>query len=61
MEILEDGSVYLEKSEPMPRKCPMCGTFIVYAKGVETVECICGHSGAADEFENVQYEMRPVN
>ena len=61
MEILADGSVYLEKGEKMPRKCPVCGAYIVYAEEVVEVECVCGHHGAAAEFEDVEYEMRPVN
>jgi hypothetical protein len=61
MEDIGNGDVYVQKGERFPRKCPKCKATIPFIEGVEWIICKCGHEGLTEEFEDVVYELRPVN
>lgn len=59
MRILDDGGIYLEKGEPFPWKCPECGKYIEYHKGVAEIVCGgCGLQGTPEDFSEVCYGMK---
>ena len=61
MEDIGNGNIYLSKGEKFPRKCPKCEVLIPFIEGVEWIICKCGYEAVAEEFEDVQYELKPVN
>ena len=57
MKILDDGSVYIEKGESFPFKCPACGKFIPFEAAAVEVICACGFHGDVKEFSEVEYKI----
>ena len=57
MQIIYDGSLYLEKGERIPLKCPKCGNYVPYSFDVAIVCGACGHRDCHEEFANVTYQM----
>lgn len=60
MQILSDGSVYVEKGERFPLKCPACGSYIPFRDTVAVTCEKCGHEDAHEEFCDVEYQMATV-
>lgn len=59
MIIYEDGTLYLERGETIPYRCP-CGTYIQTRE--EEFDCdSCGRHLLAEDLKEAQtYEFRPV-
>lgn len=57
MKILADGSLYVEKGEPMPFKCPECGTYAPWVLCAQIICDGCGLIGTPEDFSEVTYEM----
>jgi uncharacterized Zn finger protein (UPF0148 family) len=61
MKILEGGSIYIEKGELFPLKCPECGIHLPFRKQESVVCGMCHHRGCIEDFSNVTYEMETIH
>jgi hypothetical protein len=58
MKILDDGTLYLEKGEPFPFKCPECGTLNPYVANIARIVCdSCGLIGTPEDFSDLMQDV----
>ena len=58
MIVLDDGSVYLDKGETFPFKCPECGDYTPYVDNIAHIVCNkCGLIGTPEDFSDVRYNL----
>lgn len=56
-----DGSVYLDKGDKIPFRCPECGVLFPFAEATIVTCPKCGVVGAPNDFSNVEFEYHPPN
>lgn len=58
---LGNGTVYLQKGEPVPLGCPECHAPVPYSEE-QIVTCReCGYADEQDAFEYVAWKLAPIN
>lgn len=61
MKTLEDGSIYLEKGERVPYKCPRCRRVIPFFETTDVIRCRCGFEGEVEDFSETEYRIQKPN